>query len=111
MSDHDPLVPAAPPLTVLPETENPLVPVEGRPDYVWPSWREALVDAWQGVPNAYDRRKRVVQAAYDTGLSFRQIADAVGANPATVHKIIGRQRGRDDSALDEPAGITFTEKP
>jgi hypothetical protein len=76
--------------------------------YVWPSWRQALVAADTGVAEAYERRRRMMQAAYDAGLSFRDIAGAVGKSPATIHKIIGKQRAGDDAAriLDAPAGLT-----
>lgn len=79
------------------------VPHDRADGYVWPTWREALVDACAGVTIAYDRRRRVIQSAYDAGLTFRQIANAVGMSPAAVHKIIGRQRGVPDALLDTPA--------
>jgi hypothetical protein len=83
-----------------------MVEHERAPGYVFPTWREALTSAYNGVDEAYERRKRMTQAAYDAGLSFRAIADAVGKTPATIHKIIGRQRGKDsDSILDSPAGV------
>jgi hypothetical protein len=72
------------------------------------TWREALVSAFDGVDEAYARRARMAQAAYDAGLSFRQIGDAVGKAPATIHRIIGNQRV-DGSVLDEPAGVDAVE--
>lgn len=81
------------------------VPVDGmEKTHVWPSWREAILNAKLGVETAYDRRRRVFQAAFNAGLTFRQIADAAGLSPAGVQKIIGKQRSAE---LDTPA---FTEE-
>ena len=77
--------------------------------YAWPTWREALTDAFEGVDRAYERRRQIVQAAYDAGLSFRAIGAAVGMSASAIHKIIGRQRGSvgrqrgSDAILDAPA--------
>lgn len=68
-----------------------------------PTWREAIVDAHQGIEHAYERRRRVFQAAYDAGLTFRQIGGAAGVSAATIYKIIGSQRGAPDTLLDRPA--------
>lgn len=68
--------------------------------YVWPTWREALQSAAHGIEAAYEHRRRVMQAAYDAGLTMKQIGNAMGLSPAGVNKIIGRQRGAD---LDTPA--------
>jgi DNA-directed RNA polymerase specialized sigma24 family protein len=81
----------------------PGVVLDGDSGYAWPSWREALADAFGGVDRAYERRRQVVQAAYDAGLTFRQIGNAVGVSAATVHRIIGKQRGKSDDLLDAPA--------
>lgn len=86
------------------------VPVEGMPNHVWPTWREALVDAFESVPRAYERRRSVVQAAYDAGLTFRQIAEATGVTAAAVHKIIGNQsKEKSDGLMDEMAGVNIIE--
>jgi DNA-directed RNA polymerase specialized sigma24 family protein len=80
------------------------VPVDGQEDrLVWPTWREAILDAKTGVETAYDRRRRVFQAAFDAGLSLRQIAGAAGMTAAGVHNVIGKQRGKADAVLDEPS--------
>lgn len=70
--------------------------------YVWPTWRDALLDAHSGINRARERRREVFQAAFDAGLSCRQIADAVGLTPQGVHKVIGVQ-GAGPGALDAPA--------
>jgi hypothetical protein len=76
----------------------------GDSGYVWPTWREALVDAHDGVDRAYERRREVFQAAYDAGLTMRDIGGAVGMSAANVNKIIGRQRGKNAAVLlDAPA--------
>lgn len=80
------------------------VPVDGMEDkFIWPTWREAILDAKVGVETAYERRRRVFQAAYDAGLSFRQIAKAAGLTAPAIHKIIGKQRSKPDELLDAPA--------
>lgn len=80
------------------------VPVDGAEGkLVWPTWREALIDAHVGVESAYRQRQRIFQAAYDAGLTLRQIATAVELTPAGIHKIIGKQRGAPDALLDELA--------
>lgn len=76
------------------------VPHDQADGYAFPTWRSALADAARGVETAYDRRRRVFQAAYDAGLTLGQIAEAVGLTAAGVHKIIGRQRS---ASLDSPA--------
>lgn len=78
------------------------VPVDGHEDRR-PTWREALIDAHVGVDHAYERRKRVLQAAYDAGLTIRQIGGAIGMSAGNVNKIIGKQRGKPDALLDAPA--------
>lgn len=80
------------------------IPCDGGPGeqgYAWPTWREALADAQKGIDNAYERRKRVFQAAYDAGLTLAEIGEVVGLSAAGVHKIVGRQRGGVN--LDAPA--------
>lgn len=79
---------------------DPGVPVDGMPGYSWSTWRDAINDAQQGIDTARDRRKRVFQAAFDSGLTLAQIAEAAGMSTAGVHKIIGRQKG---ASLDGPA--------
>lgn len=93
MSD-DPLVPAAPPLHISDDR---------RPGFAFMTWRDALVDAFEGVDRAYERRQQMVQAAYDAGVSFRAIGEAVGRSAGSVHKIIGAQGGKSaDEILDSP---------
>lgn len=93
MSD-DPLVPAAPPLHI---------PDSRREGFAFLTWRDALVDAFEGVDRAYERRQQMVQAAYDAGVSFRAIGEAVGRSAGSVHKIIGAQGGKSaDEILDSP---------
>ena len=93
MSD-DPLVPAAPPLHI---------PDDRRPGFAFMTWRDALVDAFEGVDRAYERRQQIVQAGYDAGVSFRAIGEAVGRSAGSVHKIIGAQGGKSaDEILDSP---------
>jgi hypothetical protein len=84
----------------MPEPLPGPVPDDQNPKWAWPTWREALIDAFEGVGAAYDRRRRIAQAAFDAGLTFRQIGEAVGMSAAGVQKIIGRQRNGD---LDAPA--------
>jgi DNA-directed RNA polymerase specialized sigma24 family protein len=92
------------PLSLPGELDSGPVPVDGLPDHAWPSWREALTDAQAGIENAYDRRRRVFQAAFDAGLTLAEIAGVVGLSAQGVHKIIGKQRGPGDgSLLDSPA--------
>lgn len=83
------------------------VPVDGKPKHIWPSWREALLDAHLLIDHAYDRRRRVFQSAFDAGLTCAQIGETVGMSAAGVHKVIGRQRGGPD-LLDAPANATTT---
>ena len=99
----EPLMPDAPPLRDEP------IPVNGAPGYVWPTWDAALRAAWKAVPDAYDQRRRTLQAAYDAGFSLREIASVVGCSPAAVHKIIGKQRGR--VRMSDPAGMSRPEVP
>jgi hypothetical protein len=74
---------------------------DGDTGYVWPTWREALVDAQAGIASAKERRQSVFQAAFDAGLTLAQIDAAVGLTAPGVHKIIGKQKGA--TTLDAPA--------
>lgn len=64
------------------------------------TWREVLTYAWSG---GRESRRAVTQAAYDAGLTFRQIAEAAGVQTSTVYALIGRQGQR--ASLDDEAVI------
>jgi predicted XRE-type DNA-binding protein len=95
------------PASVLPSTIEGVarpgcIPVPKRPGpgYVFGSWRDALADAQAQIGSAYSYRQRLVRKASEAGLSYREIAEALGLSPAGVSKIMDRKR----ASLDDPVG-------
>ena len=84
----------------IPGPDDPQLP-SSTPEmsYVFLSWGDALANAHSRIADAYAHRKRWFQAAFDAGLTCKQIGEATGLSPAAVHKIIGKQRSR---SLDSP---------
>jgi DNA-directed RNA polymerase specialized sigma24 family protein len=76
-----------------------LDPDAGKPGYIFPTWRAALADAQARIAGAYEARQRLVRAASDAGLSYREIGEAIGLSAAAVGKIVNRSR----ATLDDPA--------
>jgi hypothetical protein len=72
-----------------------------------PTWREALIEAQAGIADAYERRRLVVQAAHDAGLSMRRIGAVLEMSAATVSRMVeSGMRGRLESKLDAPATVS-----
>jgi hypothetical protein len=69
------------------------------------TWREVLVDAFEGVDRAYEHRTEVVQAAHDAGLSLRQIGAVVGMSAAGINRMVRKRGHQDDSIIDAPADL------
>lgn len=68
------------------------------------TWRKVIGDAWAlSHPATRNYRRAVTQAAWDAGLTFRQIAEAAGVQTSTVYALIGRQGQR--ASLDDEAVI------
>lgn len=86
-------------------------PGDGSHGYVFPTWEVALKEAFAGVQHAYDRRKRIVIAAHDAGLSYHTIAGAVGMSVAGVHKIAGGPRPSQEELLKARAGVMPVPSP
>jgi hypothetical protein len=66
-------------------------PADDASGYVFPTWRDYLKDAHEGVSWAYERRRRAFSAAHGAGLSYREIGEATGLSAAAVGKALGKQ--------------------
>jgi transposase len=73
------------------------------------TWREVIEDAFAGVDRAVERRRRVLTAALDAGMSLRTVADASPVSFNTIYRMVGKRgmgsRGREllDSTAPAPS--------
>jgi hypothetical protein len=81
--------------------------------YAFPTWEQALKDAFDGIERAYEHRRRTIVAAHQAGLSYHTIARAVGKSPAMVHKAAGGKGNAvgQEELLRSPAGAELHSEP